>query len=317
MALRGPGCVVRVGWQGDGSPRGRAEAVAVRGDGKIYVLADDAPTVSVLRFNADGSPDASFGTNGASILPAGWQDDPNGGVQIALQSDGKVVVAGFADDGIPGQPSVHARVARLLDDGTPDPTFGTHGVAVQLNLEVGSTKAIVVQPDGGIAVTGYRPSGTFQVFIERFRPDGSADTAFATGGAGAYRPTGNLEPRSLMATADDKLLLAGFDAGGAAPKTLDVVARFSANGALDSTFGTGGVVSFVGNGEYAALQPDGKIVFAGFDVRRLNADGSPDSTFTLRCNPPPPSPPGVLCSSGGVKWLAVASDGHIVLGGSG
>jgi uncharacterized delta-60 repeat protein len=298
-------------------PRGGGRAVAVRSDGKIYVLADDAPNVSVLRFMPDGSVDQSFGVNGTTVLPAGWQDDPNGGAQIALQPDGKVVIGGFADDGIPNQPAVHARVARLNDNGSLDASFGKQGVALLDTTDVGSTKAVAVQPDGGIAIAGYRPSGMFQVFILRFHSDGTPDAAFGNGGIGIYRPTGNMEPRSLMASPDGKLILAGFDASAAAPHTLDVVARFNANGTFDTSFGTSGVATFQGNGEYAALQSDGKIVMAGFDVHRLKADGSMDTTFSIRCNPPPPSPPGSLCSSGGVKWIAVQADGRIVLGGSG
>src|SRR6185295_5536813 len=89
-----------------------------------------------------------------------------------------------------------------------------------------------------------------------------------------------------------------------------------ANGSLDGTFGTGGVVSFNGNAQYAVLQPDDRIVMVGFDIRRLNADGTPDASFAVRCNPRPPSGAGTLCSSYGTPFAAIQPDGRIVLAGA-
>ncbi len=297
-----------------GAPQG-ARSVAIQRDGRILVLEDAYPTASIVRYNTDGSVDSSFGTAGTFALPSPWQDDPNGGKQLAIQQDDNIVVAGYVDDGIQGQPAVHARVARLTPSGVLDPTFGTGGIARYMDMPIGSTKALLVQPDGRIVVIGYMTSGSLQVFAMRFLGDGTPDTSFGSGGIAILQPTTTFEPRSLLVDSTHRILVTGVDFQ--APHSRNLVVRLTTSGVLDATYSAGGVAAVQGNGQYAAIQTDDKIVFAGFDVRRLNADGSQDASFLVRCSPPPPSPPGSLCTADGMNAAVIQPDGKIVVGGAG
>ena len=153
-----------------------------------------------------------------------------------------------------------------------------------------SISDIAIQPDGSvILVGGYTtPTGQNTPFIDRFTSQGVTDgTAFAS-------PAGNFAYEAVAVQADGKILVSAFD-----PSTLDPgpqILRFNANGTLDATFGTGGIVqeqlpaSFLGN---IAVQPDGKIVAAGYSddpngpddnsvhflTQRFNTNGSPDASF--------------------------------------
>src|SRR4249919_1829553 len=78
-------------------PAGGARSVAIQSDGKIVVYADNYPAASVLRYAADGSLDATFGTGGAAALPTPWLDNTNGGRQLLLQPDGMILAVGYVD----------------------------------------------------------------------------------------------------------------------------------------------------------------------------------------------------------------------------
>jgi uncharacterized delta-60 repeat protein len=208
------------------------------------------------------------------------------------------------------------RLARLTTTGAFDTSFGTNGIARLTTARIGAVMASALHADGKIAVAGYLYTGSSQVFVARFNADGTVDSAFGASGIVTLRPTNNFEPRSLLVNSAGKLLLAGFDSTAASPRNTDIVVRLNTDGSLDSTFGTGGMVSFNGNAQYAVLQPDDRILFVGFDIRRLNADGTADASFAPRCNPRPPSGTGTLCSSFGTPFAAIQPDGRIVLAGS-
>jgi uncharacterized delta-60 repeat protein len=246
-----------------------------------------------------GSLDSSFGNGGIVSLGSSA-----GG--IAVQSDGKIVVAGESPSG--------GLLARYLPNGSLDPSFGDGG-SVQTPVEhwsYGSALGVAVQPDGKIVVAGSSPvpveedESNFSVFtLARYNPNGSLDTSFGTEG---ITKTAIPEPapfagteagvRSLAILADGEILAAGgatWDDGEGMPSNF-VLAKYTATGSLDPTFGEGGIVQtrFYGDDSLQGIvvQPDGKIVASGtgglgghgediqtIALARYEADGSLDPTF--------------------------------------
>ena len=333
-----------------GASDDHASAIALQPDGKI-VLAGRCLSVSnydfcVARLNADGSLDASFdgpsgSGNGKFLLPIGTSDDFASAV--ALQPDGKIVMAGFCGNGSNND----FCVARLNADGTLDASFdGPSGSGNgKFLLPVGTSddylSAIALQPDGKIVLAGHCFGASNEDFcVARLIADGSLDTSFdgpSGGGNGKFLfliGGGTDQATAVALQPDGKIVLAGTCTNG-----IDndfCVARLNATGTLDASFdgpsgsGNGKFLLPIGaTGDQAtavALQPDGKIVLAGgclngsnydFCVARLNADGSLDSSF----DGPSGSGNGKFLLPIGTDYdyanaVALQPDGKIVLAGT-
>jgi uncharacterized delta-60 repeat protein len=181
-----------------------AAGVAVQPDGKAvvagYVQTATGEDFLVLRLNADGTLDSTFGSGGMTITPVGPGNDRAEGV--ALQADGTIVVAGWSQR--PG--GTDFAVARYRTDGTLDPSFASGGVAV---TAVGSAddraEDVAVRSDGAIFAGGTAASGSGRDFaLVRYRPDGTVDTSLGTDFAG-----GDDIGRALAILPDGKIVLAG------------------------------------------------------------------------------------------------------------
>jgi uncharacterized delta-60 repeat protein len=162
-------------------------AIAIQSDGKLVVVGSTTtgfPTpqsFAVLRYETDGSLDASFGVGGVVTTNfAGGNDAARG---VAIQSDGRIVVAGQVTN--PG-PDTDFGVARYNTDGTLDATFGTGGLATtSIFTSADLVKDVALQADGKIIVVGDTspPSSSDSDFtVVRYDTDGSLDTTFGTGG---------------------------------------------------------------------------------------------------------------------------------------
>ncbi len=201
---------------------------------------------------------------------------------IALQPDGKIVVAGSAV----GDAYPECAMARYNPDGSLDPSFDDDGMLVtDISGDTNSFKDIALQADGKIVAVGWASNGVSNDFaLVRYNPDGSLDTSFSGDGIQATDfASSNDAANGVALQPDGKIVVAG--SGGSSDIA---VARYNPDGSLDSTFdGDGKLLTSVGGidrGNDVALQPDGKIVVAGytyadFAVIRYNADGSLDSTF--------------------------------------
>lgn len=233
-----------------------------------------------------GSLDPSFGDGG--VAPP--QFTTSGGFHstgVALQGDGKVVVAGWTT---PGSTDDYA-VARFTSAGQPDPTFGGDG-SVTTHLG-GSEQAngLAVQPDGKIVLVGQRSpfasTGRGFQFV-RYLSNGNLDTSFS--GDGKLIVPGPLAGPSLegahdvVVQPDGKIVAAGFTRVG----DNVAVVRLTNSGVVDRTFSGDGIAVLPAdgyNGAYAVgLQPDGKIVVAGisdFDalVARFTPAGAVDTSY--------------------------------------
>jgi uncharacterized delta-60 repeat protein len=211
---------------------------------------------------------------------------------VALQRDGKIVVAGFR---IAANDSDFA-LARYNTDETLDASFGAGG-RVTTDLQAGSFdfgRGVALQRDGRIVVAGWNQdaAGTRVAFaLARYNPDGSVDASFGSGGAVTTEIGRFAEALDLAIQPDGRIVAAGF--GGPA-RTIDfVLARYRPDGSLDANFGRSGTVitDFDESGDFGhavGLEPDGKIVVAGFTdvslnndfaLARYNPDGTLDPTF--------------------------------------
>ena len=237
----------------------RARAVLVLANGKLVVAGFSGPEggdVQVARLKANGALDTAFGTGSKAAVDFGGTDF---GLALARQADGRIVVAG-------GSTAGGDVVARLRANGTLDPDFDGDG---RLMLPGGGeARAVLVQPDSKIVVTG-NPGLSEVTTVTRLNPNGSPDTTFNGDGTATI----DFGASGAVLQPDGKIVIAGTAQAGVA------VARLNANGSPDATFGAAGkaAVDFgaATSGNAVALQPNGRIVVAGqrsggdFAVARL------------------------------------------------
>ena len=183
-------------------------AIAIQSDDKIVAAGQANPSFDfgVVRYNADGSLDTTFNSTGKVITDIGGVDDVS---SLAIQSDGKIVVAGTT------MTATDFALVRYATDGSVDTTFGTNGIVTTSTTgSVDLAKAVAIQSDGKIVVAGTElVGGTSAVFmVERFNTDGSLDTSFDAdgkvttdlghGGAVAYamaiEPSGNTAAGNIV-----------------------------------------------------------------------------------------------------------------------
>ena len=277
----------------------QVRAIAVQPDGKIVVAGymifgtnNSTYQGRLARFNTDGSIDSSF-----QSLPF-----PNDGIinDIALQSDGKILVAGnFSNfNGI----TVY-KLIRLNIDGSFDSSF---------NYTIGgaSINSIAIQSDGKILVAGTVSvsfNGHSQKRLFRVNSNGSLDTSFDFGFTGFSSSYDQIYKVAVQS--DGKILVAGnFLAFNGDQQGL--IIRFNSDGTKDNSFAIGTGATGGNLLRDIFIQTDGKILIAGSPVswngqasgplHRLNSDGSLDTTFVL----------GITSSY--FHRLAVLSDGKIV-----
>ncbi|HJU26492.1 MAG TPA: delta-60 repeat domain-containing protein [Rhodanobacteraceae bacterium] len=279
-------------------------AVLVQPDGKILVAGGAFPLFTFLgnfelaRYNPDGSLDTSFGSGGivTTHFPQGSY-----AFALALQPDGRIVAAGtdFVDFSSEASSNTDLALARYNIDGSPDIGFGNGGqVITDFNKLNDDAFSVLVQPDGRIVAVGSARSNAtdYDFAAVRYLVDGRLDTSFGTGGKVRtdFGGRGFDRARSAALQADGSIVAAGFATARNGGRQNFAVARYGANGVLDTGFSGDGLlqVSFGSCCQSASgvlLQGNGKIVVAGypnsessdsdFTLARLNPDGSLDSTF--------------------------------------
>ena len=199
-----------------------ANSVAVQSDGKILVAGSTGYTdFALARYNSDGSLDVSFGSAGKVITDFGASEDAQ---SIEVQNDGKILVGGYSGD----YSSHNFAIARYNSNGSLDTTFDTDG---KVTTDFGGDDkgySLAVQNDGKILLGGY--SGN-NFALARYNNDGSLDETFNTSGRVSTDFGGNDKAYSLAIQSDGKMVLAGASDNNFA------VARYNANGTLDTTFG--------------------------------------------------------------------------------
>ncbi len=242
-----------------------ANAVVLQPDGKLIAAGQ---SFALARYNANGALDPSFGTGGKVTTPFG--SDYAVAFALVLQPDGKLVAAGDTETG-----SNHEfALARYNPDGSLDPSFGTGGkVTTAFSGDLHGAYSLVLQPDGKLVAGGYIAGPNYGAALARYNADGSLDPSF--GGDGRVT-TALFGADALVLQPDGKLLATGGSPDGLA------LARYNPDGSLDTSFNrTGEVTTKIRSHAAAqalALQPDGKLVAAGYtytgstDQHRLSAD---------------------------------------------
>jgi uncharacterized delta-60 repeat protein len=292
-------------------------AIAIQPDGRIVIAGsvfDSSNTqaadndFALARYTPDGQLDASFG-NGGLVVTKFFTNSSDQAKSIAIQSDGKIVVAGVTQTG----GTSYMAIARYLPNGQLDTTFHSDGKA---DLEFGNRSseawAVAIQSDGRIVVAGRawdNFTGDSDFALSRLNADGSLDLDFGVFGSTTtpFLDQADLSDpfqqpydvaQALLLQPDGKIVAAGYS--NLWPDFFGdmAIVRYTTTGAIDTGFGTAGTgkVRIDFNGIHdevtgAALQPDGGIVLGGFArnavgglrwefaLARLDANGIPDPAF--------------------------------------
>lgn len=261
-------------------------------DGKLLLGGQANGSFAVLRLLPNGQPDPAFDTDGRVQISFGVGSGSTI-EQLLVQPDGKIVAVGWAWNGT----DFDFAAARFLPTGAPDGTFGTGGMKlIPMGTERDQARAALLQPDGKIVLVGASYGGIPsepRFGICRLTATGALDTSFGTGGktVSTLAPTQGSTPWSVVRQTDGKLVV-----GGEADSDM-AVARYTAAGALDATFGTNGYrLLDPSNGSQdraytVALQPNGKILLSGHSfvnrpgalhdvcIARFTSGGAPDASF--------------------------------------
>lgn len=285
-----------------------ARALALQADGKLVVAgsAGHQTAFALVRYGPDGSLDGSFGTGGKVTLDVGgFNQSANA---VAVQSDGKIVVAGSSSTG-----SSDIHLARFGADGSLDATFGGTGHVVTDTGSGEFAAAMAIQADGRIVVAGQINGGPTQsdFALLRYNPDGTLDTSFDGDGIVLTDFGGAVDQiRSLALQGDGRILVAGYHFDHL---TKGALARYDADGSLDATFGAGGkVVTSLPEFTSLALDGDGRIlVTSGLSVARFRPDGSTDTSF----GDPLGSVPLGIGLMTAHRAIAIDASGDIIVGG--
>jgi uncharacterized delta-60 repeat protein len=260
------------------------QALALEPDGKIVVAGDTHSSgpadFALVRYLPNGDLDTSFSGDGRLTTDFGGYDS---GAAVALQPDGKIVVAGGSDTSF--------AVARYDADGSPDPSFSGDGKVTTGFTDPAAGRAVAVQADGKILVAGGEGGA---VALARYTPDGALDPSFGTGGRVATAvPDGVVSGYAVALQGDGKLVVGAINTPTSGPRAF-MIARYLTSGIPDGSFSGDGMTTtgFGGyNGAFAvAIQGDGAILAAGaadgdFGVARYLGPASPkpaDRSVTIQ-----------------------------------
>jgi len=249
-------------------------SIAIQPNGRIIAAGsatnDSTTQVAVARYTLNGILDSTF--NGTGLVTTVVDSSDDEGYAVAIQPDGKLVVAGAAYNN--DSSNYDFAVVRYDSTGVPDASFGNNG-SVTTNL-LGSGNfayGVALQNNGQIVAAGRTFNSNTNAYmfgLVRYNSNGTLDNTFGAGGIDTTTIGGYDDEGQAVAIqpADGKIVVAGFaDVNNTAYNF--AVVRYNTNGSLDTTSngGNGKVttpVDSTSSGEAVAIQPDGKIVVAGY-----------------------------------------------------
>ena len=318
------GNIGRVTTSFGGSSYALGQSVAVQADGKIllggYTNGSGTYDFALVRYTSNGNLDTSF--DGDGKLTTDFATNAVSYEQaysVAMQADGKIVLGGYSTPDL--------ALARYNSDGSLDTSFDGDGkLTTKFGSSVTGNERVVLQPDGKILVGG---TNSADFALARYNIDGSLDATFDSDGkvttnfgSGSYVAGG-----AIALQKDGKILRGGGYSANFGPSTDFALARYNADGSLDTSFDGDGKLttnfgSATASANSATIQADGKILLAGyigtaggvsqdFALARYNIDGSLDATFDSD---------GKVTTNFGASStgnsVIVQSDGKILVGGS-
>ena len=305
---------------------GTANCIIIQKDGKIVVGGSAMTTLmgnefAVARFNTNGGIDNSFDADGKQTTLVGNAN--NTAYSIALQGDGKIVLAGYTSFAGVNR----FAVTRYNTNGSLDNSFNGSGIQiVNLSSDMQIGNSVAVQKNEKIVVAGYTFNGSNNDFaVVRFNIDGSLDNTLDTDGIliTDIQNASDDYAGSVALQNDDKIIVAGYSSLN--NNAVFALVRYNPDGSFDNTFDVDG--KLVGNYNQGntslnatVIQADGKVLIAGttwngtnfdFAIARLNSNGSLDNTF---------SDDGKQVTDFGLDdegvSLIVQPDGKTIVGGS-
>lgn len=267
--------------------------LSIQSDKKIFIAGwaytdEETPSnISISRIFENGEPDTAFNSTGLfSIGNSTWED----AYSSTIQPDGKILIAGRFYNGR----SWDFLLVRFNEDGSLDTTFAQKGYATKDFGKDDRAFSVDIQSDGKILLSGFAERFNWDFAIARFNTDGSIDTTFGEKGStilniGSY----NDVAFSIKAQQDGKIIVCGWTyIFGSWDFAL---VRLNADGSLDKTFGSTGIVTtdyhhLYNTSHSIAIQSDGKYVAAGYTAKpdspdsdimlvRYNTDGTIDKSF--------------------------------------
>lgn len=271
-----------------------ASALAVQPDGKILLAGFSSNSavkdIAVVRYLDDGMLDTSFHTTGYVTFNVG---DGNAVARaLAVQEDGKIIIAGNLDNGA-NEASSEIFLTRLTAEGYPDIAFGTEGMVVlPLEGKTGSAYDLQITPEGDILVAGTAgDTNGLRAMVARIDVHGVLDSGFGENGIVIVPRDYETAAHSLVLQADNSILMAGY--GRPEEEAGINLVRLRADGALDQSFGNGGEVQIpVQDGEAIVYdmiaQADGRLLVVGSFANgryrevllgRFLANGTADTSF--------------------------------------
>ncbi len=251
-----------------------SNSIALQNDGKIVLAGTTGNGLNddfcLMRLNPNGTLDNTFSVDGIVKTSFGAENDDC--YCMAIQPDGKIVVAGYTDLGSTNS----LAMARYNTDGTLDLTFnGTGKVTESIGTDGTVIWSMGLQSDGKIVLVGGADNGfSYRFTAIRYTTTGQLDVSFSNDGYEVFQIGSELGIANAMAVChDNKIILAGYYTNSGDNDL--AILKLNANGSVDNSFGTSGLVTSDIDGQSNTIndiyvQPDGKLVFAG--VQGLNAN---------------------------------------------
>lgn len=270
------------------------QAVGIQSSGKIVAAGrNGSKSITVARFNSDGSVDDAFGSHGQSLVDIGGTSADYGDEVYGLKitPDNSILITGGAvipREGVYGGTRSLLGISKLTSEGQYDTTFSGDGrFTTDCNSDLMIGRKIAIDSQDRILVAGgLSAAGPNYGCLLRLTPSGNPDPTFGSSGMIASNST---YFEDVVLASDDKPIVGySYYQGGCTSLRL---ARYATNGSLDTSFGSSGVVAISNSGggcsDYSprlALQDGGKIVVGSTSgnsmiVRRFNPNGSEDLAY--------------------------------------
>lgn len=193
-------------------------SITIQSDGKILVGANNQVTFLLARYTTAGILDTSFGSSGIATNTFGGGYPQS--TSIALQSDGKIVQAGFSDNNF--------GIFRLTTTGPLDTTWGTNGRQTTAFSAPGEIFSLAIQSDGKVLAAGYMDN---QIALARYTTTGILDTTYGVNGQVTTQVGSMARALSSALQTDGKLVIAGYSSPNL------IISRYTTTGAVDNSFG--------------------------------------------------------------------------------
>jgi len=296
-------------WGGDDASR----MVKLQSDGKILVAGISDSIFTIARYDTDGLPDTSFGSNGVVQYDLFTYGNHGRSHEITLQDDGKILITANTGPDLGGE----FLLLRLNQDGSQDSSFANNGTLTSNLLGAGWLGYPVVTTSDGKIFVG----GDAGVSLIKYNIDGSIDTSFADNGI-LVDSNVSASITAIQILNDGSILVAGI--AGVNPGYINddvFLARYDVNGVLDTSFGQNGYVTKdIGGWEHVddlLIGPDGNIYVYGATntdpeytgsgyrfVISYNADGSINPQFGLD---------GIVELTNWNEGIAIQPDGKLLI----